>query len=248
MGHIGRYEVRSEIGRGGFGVVYAAHDPSMHRDVAIKMLTAITDRSMLARFRTEAGTTGNLRHNNIITVYDYGEHDGQPYLVMELLDGRSLLEVLRQPVPLALSAKVDILVQVADGLRYAHEHSVVHRDIKPSNIMLLQDGTAKILDFGIARFADRSGTQLTATGYLVGTLEYMAPEQFDGGQGDWLTDIFSFGAMGYELMSGQQPFRGATISRTLYLLANMDPAPLGDIVPGCPESLQTIFQTDHPIA
>jgi cyclophilin family peptidyl-prolyl cis-trans isomerase len=243
MNHIGRYEVRGEIGRGGFGVVYAAHDPAMHRDVAIKVLTVATDHALLARFQAEAGTTGNLRHKNIITVYDYGEHEGQPYLVMELLDGRSLLEILRNAAPVALSAKVDILVQVAEGLRYAHEHGVVHRDIKPSNIMLLQDGTAKILDFGIARFADRSGTQLTATGFIVGTLEYMAPDQFDGGQADCLTDIFSFGVVGYELISGRQPFRGETISRTIYLLSKIDPAPLGDIVPGCPEALQDVFQT-----
>lgn len=240
---VGRYEVLGEIGRGGFGVVYRAHDPVMHRNVAVKLLTALSDPALLARFRSEAGTTGNLRHKNIITVYDYGEHAGQPFLVMELLEGRSLQEVIRDGPPLSLFEKVSVLLQVAEGLRFAHEQGVVHRDVKPSNVMLLNDGGARILDFGIARFLDASRTRHTTPGFILGTIEYMSPDQLQGVDADPLTDIFSFGVTCYELLSGHQPFRADTVSRIMYLLATVDPAPLCQVVPGCPEGLQHIART-----
>jgi tetratricopeptide (TPR) repeat protein/predicted Ser/Thr protein kinase len=240
---VGRYEILGEIGRGGFGVVYRAHDPVMHRNVAVKLLTAVSDPALLARFRSEAGTTGNLRHKNIITVYDYGEHAGQPFLVMELLEGRSLQEVIRDGPPLSLFEKVRVLLQVAEGLRFAHEQGVVHRDVKPSNVMLLHDGSARILDFGIARFLDASRTRHTTPGFILGTIEYMSPDQLQGVDADPLTDIFSFGVTCYELLSGHQPFRADTVSRIMYLLANADPAPLCQVVPGCPEGLQHIART-----
>ena len=243
MDRIGRYEILGEIGRGGFGVVYSAHDPVMRRNVAVKVLTAVSDPALLARFRSEAGTTGNLRHKNIITVYDYGEHDGQPFLVMELLEGRSLQEVIRDGPPLSLFEKVSVLLQVAEGLRFAHEQGVVHRDVKPSNVMLLHDGSARILDFGIARFLDASRTRHTTPGFILGTIEYMSPDQLQGVDADPLTDIFSFGVTCYELLSGHQPFRADTVSRIMYLLANADPAPLCQVVPSCPEGLQHIART-----
>ena len=243
MEQIGRYEILGGIGRGGFGVVYRAHDPVMRRDVAIKVLTTFSDPALLARFRSEAGTTGNLRHKNIITVYDYGEHAGQPFLVMELLEGRSLQEVIRNGPPLSLFEKVNVLLQVAEGLRFAHERGVVHRDVKPSNVMLLNDGGAKILDFGIARFLDASRTRHTTPGFLLGTIEYMSPDQLQGVDADPLTDIFSFGVICYELLSGHQPFRADTVSRIMYLLATTDPAPLCQVVPGCPEALQNMVRT-----
>jgi tetratricopeptide (TPR) repeat protein/predicted Ser/Thr protein kinase len=243
MDRIGRYEILGEIGRGGFGVVYRAHDPVMRRNVAVKVLTAVSDPTLLARFRSEAGTTGNLRHKNIITVYDYGEHDGQPFLVMELLEGRSLQEVIRDGPPLSLFEKVSVLLQVAEGLRFAHEQGVVHRDVKPSNVMLLNDGGARILDFGIARFLDASRTRHTMPGFILGTIEYMSPDQLQGVDAGPLTDIFSFGVTCYELLSGRQPFRADTIGRTMHLLAAADPAPLGQVVPGCPEDLQHVVRT-----
>lgn len=243
MEQIGRYEIQCEIGRGGFGVVYRAHDPVMRRNVAVKVLTTGSDPALLARFRSEAGTTGNLRHQNIITVYDYGEHAGQPFLVMELLEGRSLQEVIRDGPPLSLFEKVNVLLQVAEGLRFAHDRGVVHRDVKPSNVMLLNDGGAKILDFGIARFLDASRTRHTTPGFMLGTIEYMAPDQLQGVDADQLTDIFSFGVICYELLSGHQPFRADTASRIIYLLATADPAPLCQVVPGCPETLQNIVRT-----
>ncbi len=243
MDRIGRYEILGEIGRGGFGVVYRAHDPVMRRNVAVKVLTAISDPTLLARFRSEAGTTGNLRHKNIITVYDYGEHAGQPFLVMELLEGRSLQEVIRDGPPLSLFEKVSVLLQVAEGLRFAHEQGVVHRDVKPSNVMLLNDGSARILDFGIARFLDANRTRHTMPGFILGTIEYMSPDQLHGVDAGPLTDIFSFGVTCYELLSGRQPFRADTIGRTMHLLAAADPAPLCQVVPGCPEDLQHVVRT-----
>ena len=243
MDRIGRYEILGEIGRGGFGVVYRAHDPVMRRNVAVKVLTAVSDPNLLARFRSEAGTTGNLRHKNIITVYDYGEHAGQPFLVMELLEGRSLQEVIRDGPPLSLFEKVSVLLQVAEGLRFAHEQGVVHRDVKPSNVMLLNDGGARILDFGIARFLDASRTRHTMAGFILGTIEYMSPDQLQGVDAGPLTDIFSFGVTCYELLSGRQPFRAETIGRTMHLLAAADPAPLGHVVPECPEGLQHVVRT-----
>jgi tetratricopeptide (TPR) repeat protein/predicted Ser/Thr protein kinase len=240
MDQIGRYKVLGEIGRGGFGVVYRAHDPVMRRNVAVKVLTAVSDPTLLARFRSEAGATGNLRHKNIITVYDYGECDGQPFLVMELLEGRTLQEVIRGGPPLSLFEKVSVLFQVAEGLRFAHEQGVVHRDVKPSNVMLLHDGCAKILDFGIARYLDSARSRHTTPGFILGTIEYMSPDQLQGVDADPLTDIFSFGVTAYELLSGHQPFRADTISRIMYLVATADPAPLCQLVPGCPQALQNI--------
>jgi serine/threonine-protein kinase len=235
MDQIGRYKVLGEIGRGGFGVVYRAHDPVMRRDVAVKVLTAVSDPTLLARFRSEAGATGNLWHKNIITVYDYGECDGQPFLVMELLEGRTLQEAIRGGPPLSLFEKVSVLFQVAEGLRFAHEQGVVHRDVKPSNVMLLHDGCAKILDFGIARYLDSARSRHTTPGFILGTIEYMSPDQLQGVDADPLTDIFSFGVTAYELLSGHQPFRADTISRIMYLVATADPAPLCQLVPGIAE-------------
>jgi predicted Ser/Thr protein kinase len=243
MDPIGRYEILGEIGRGGFGVVYRAQDPVMRRNVAIKVLTSVSDPALLARFRSEAGTTGNLRHKNIITVYDFGEHDGQPFLVMELLEGRSLQEAIKNGPPLSLFEKVSVMLQVAEGLRFAHERGVVHRDVKPSNVMLLNDGGAKILDFGIARFLDSTRTRHTMQGFIFGTIEYLSPDQLQGVDADPLTDIFSFGVICYELLSGNQPFRAETISRIMYLVATADPTPLSEVVPGCPEALQNVVRT-----
>ena len=240
MERIGRYEVTGEIGHGGMGTVYRGRDPAMRRDVAIKVLRVAGDAVMLARFRAEAGTTGNLRHKNIITVYDCGEIEGQPYLVMELLEGRTLESVIRDGPPLPLLEKTRILMEVAEGLRYAHANGVVHRDVKPANVMLLEGGGVKILDFGIARFMDQSRTRYTTAGSVVGTVAYMAPEQIDGGEADALTDIFSYGVMCYELVSGTRPFRGESVSSMIDMLTRVEPAPLCEVAPECPEKLQRI--------
>src|ERR1051325_11195026 len=206
---IARYEIQAELGHGAFGRVYRAYDPLMNRRVAIKVLIAEGDPDMLARFRSEAGTTASLKHKNIVTVHDFGEHEGQPYLVMELVEGDNLHKIIYGQDPLTLLDKLNILFQVAEGLSYAHDSKVIHRDIKPSNIMLLPDGTVKIMDFGIARVTTKDGTRRTQQGFLIGTISYMAPEQFTrGADPDALADIFAFGDVCYELFAGSHPFPG----------------------------------------
>ena len=160
VGQIGRYKVLGELGRGGFGRVYRAYDASMGRTVAIKVLTQ-RGKEVLARFRNEAQVAGNLRHENIVTVYEYGEHEGQPFLAMEYLEGEDLQHILSSRKPLTLLEKCDIMSQVAEGLSCAHRSKVVHRDVKPANIMVRPDGVVKIMDFGIARITqDRDASAL----------------------------------------------------------------------------------------
>jgi len=243
MEQIGRYEITGEIGHGGMGIVYRGRDPAMRRDVAIKVLTVTGDPVMMARFRVEAATTGNLRHKNIITVYDYGEVDGQPYLVMEFLEGHTLEQIIRQGPPLPLLEKTGVLMQVAEGLHCAHDKGVVHRDVKPSNVMLLDGSAVKILDFGIARLIDQNGTRHTTPGLVIGTVGYMAPEQIRTGQADALTDIFSFGVTCYELLTGVHPFRADSVAAMVYLITTVDPAPVIELAPECPEALQRIVHT-----
>src|SRR5580692_8841291 len=151
ISRLGRFEIQAEIGRGGFGQVFHALDPLMNRVVAVKVLTASEDIGSLNRFKNEAIAAGNLHHENIVTVYEFGQSGEVPFLVMEYLDGEDLLTVIRNKTPLSLYQKVRIMDQVADGLHCAHSNGVLHRDVKPANIMLLRDGGVKIMDFGIAR-------------------------------------------------------------------------------------------------
>src|SRR5689334_15678082 len=176
---IGGYEIYDKIGSGAFGEVYRGHDPEVNRPVAVKVLSALSDADNLARFRREAAAAGNLHHRNIVTIYDSGENEGVPFIVMELVDGRDLQKegAARQ---FSLLEKVEIMSQVAEGLHYAHINHIVHRDVKPANIMVLPDGSVKILDFGIARF-NQSTAHRTRTGHMVGTFLYMSPEQFQDG-------------------------------------------------------------------
>ena len=242
MEQIGRYLVRGEIGKGGFGAVYRAWDPVMRRDVAIKVLTSVNDPGMLARFRSEPATTGILKHKNIITVYDFGEHNSAPYLVMELIEGRSLREVIETGPRLSLPEKVGILGEIARGLLHAHQHGVIHRDVKPANIMLLAEGSVKVLDFGIARLANLDLTRQTSTGMMVGTPQYMAPEQFAGEDATALSDIFAYGVVCYELLSGEQPFRGPHVAAVAHLVTTKVPTPLRTLAPDFPEALESIVQ------
>src|SRR5580698_2841520 len=177
---IGEYEIRGEIGKGGFGKVYRGFDPTVGRLVAIKVLSSGGDASTLARFRTEATAAGNLNHKNIVTVFEFGEDQGTFFLVMEYLEGRDLQHVMPDAGSLKLVDKMNIMSQVAEGLQCAHQHGIVHRDVKPANIMLLADGTVKIMDFGIARLTHADSARLTQSGFLMGTLTYMAPELLNG--------------------------------------------------------------------
>ncbi len=245
MDQIGKYSIQEELGRGGFGTVYRAWDPEIRRSVAIKVINLHVgnDPATLARFRSEAATTANLHHRNIVTIYDSGEHDGQPWFAMEFLDGKTLRKAIEETPALELWEKVNILLQVAEGLHYAHDRGVVHRDIKPANVMLLNGGVVKVLDFGIARLTDPEMTQhMTATGLVQGTFGYLAPEQLEGAKGDPVSDIFSFGVVCYETLTGIQPFQANSLPHAVNLITNFDPAPVGRVVRNCPPRLQEIVQ------
>ena len=238
---IGKYEVVDVIGRGGMGVVYKAIDPAIGRYVAIKMTTGTLedDPEMLKRFNLEAQSVGKLQHPNIVTIHDLGVEDGHPYLVMELLDGESLETLVPNRPSLSLEEKLDIIVQVCNGVEYAHQHEVIHRDLKPANIVILKDGTAKVMDFGIARVGMR---KLTRPGQMVGSFEYMSPEQINGSNVDARSDIFSIGILLFQLLTGKVPFEGKDTGDML-LKTLHDPAPsLLGLLKNCPPRLDEIVQ------
>ena len=220
---IGRYQLLDVIGQGGMGIVYRAFDPAMNRSVAIKTLhrASAEDKNLVAMFRREARSTASLQHNNIVTVFSLEESDGLPYLVMDYLEGQSIAQMVSARQPIRLVEKIGLICQVCDGLQYAHQRPepVIHRDIKPANILVLRDGTAKIIDFGIARVA--SCETMTQTGQVRGSLPYMSPEQLGGTPLDSRTDIYSAGVTLFEFLTGEHPFKcpegdlQATIARIL---------------------------------
>ena len=234
-GNIGRYQVEAELGRGGSGTVYRAFDATVNRAVAVKVLRS-SDRQLVSRFRREAATSAHLAHKNIVSVYDFGEHEGSLYLVTELLEGKTLREVIASRQPAPLLEKLNWMTQVGSALAYAHANGVVHRDVKPANIFILPDGTVKLMDFGIAQM--RSDDE--ELGYVAGTLAYMAPEQLRGEGASPRSDIWSYGVVFYELLSGTNPFNDKDQSRTMYLIAEANPQPLQSVVPECPESLENV--------
>src|ERR1035438_8913031 len=222
---LGPYEIHSPIGAGGMGEVYRAHDTRLNRDVAVKILPATfsSDPERLQRFAQESRAAAALNHPNILSIFDIGEAQGAPYVVSELLEGETLRDRLRSGV-LPSRKAIDYARQVASGLAAAHEKGIVHRDLKPENIFITNDGRAKILDFGLAKFTrpelDNSGeapTQQIATdaGTVMGTFGYMAPEQVRGKSADARADIFAFGAILYEMLSGKRAFHGDGAGHTL---------------------------------
>ncbi|HSB14181.1 MAG TPA: protein kinase [Bryobacteraceae bacterium] len=240
--HIGRYEIQAELGRGGYGRVYRAYDPTVGRLVAIKVLTG-EGTDLLKRFRNEASAAGSLNHRNIVTIYDFGEHDGMPYIAMEFLAGDDLSQIIANRTPLTMLQKVNIMMQVAEGLYSAHRNGVVHRDVKPANIRLLPDGTVKILDFGIARLTrDSTSPRLTRQGDVIGTLLYMSPEQIMSADVDALSDIFAYGVTYYELLTGKHPFHAADAGAVLYKITSVDPEPIRNHTPECPEALEQVVR------
>lgn len=213
-GKIGKYDVLREIGRGGMGKVFAAVDPTIGRMVAIKQVTSVVsdDPDLLKRFYREAQSTGKLQHPNIVTLHDLGEQDGVPYLVMEYLEGESLERLIQERRPFTLAEKLNIIIQVCEGLAYAHQRQIIHRDVKPANIVVLNDGDVKIVDFGIAQFGNE---RFTRTGQVVGSLYYMSPEQLQDADIDSRSDIYSTGIVLYEFLTGSVPFRGKDPASTL---------------------------------
>jgi predicted Ser/Thr protein kinase len=228
---IGRYLITGRIGRGGMGMVYRAVDETLEREVAVKTLVGegTLERESRQRFEREAKAAAHLQHANIVTVYELGEDRGVPFIAMELLPGADLETLLRGGEEIPLAEKLDVVVQVCRGLAFAHQRGIVHRDIKPSNVRLLEDGTAKIMDFGIAKYGD---THLTKTGMMVGTVHYMSPEQVRGKPLDGRSDVFSVGVILYELLAGERPFRGEGATQVLYKIVHEEPPPLDLGAPG----------------
>ena len=223
--------------------MFRAYDPTVGRQVAIKTLTGAADPDLLRRFRNEAAAAGKLRHNNIVIIYDFGEHEGAPYLVMELLDGEDLERIISTERSLSLLQKLDIIAQAASGLHHAHAHGIVHRDVKPANIMLQHDGVVKIMDFGIALLSQLTAARITPKGSMIGTLPYMAPEQFQGSPSDSVTDIFAFGVTCYKLLTGMHPFHAEEMGGLMFNIVNKAPEPLRALSPECPEALeQTVLK------
>ena len=221
---VGKYEILGRLGSGAMGVVYHARDPLLERDVALKvMLPQIArDPEQKHRFEREARAVARMMHPNVVTVFDLGYHaDGSPYIAMEFLSGNDLFHMMRATPPLSLERKIAIVVSVLDGLAHAHKVGIVHRDIKPANVFLTEEGGVKIMDFGVARFAMGN---ITGTGMVVGTAEYMSPEQVRGEVVDGRSDLFSAGAMLYELARGSRPFHADGIMAIFYKITHEDPS------------------------
>ncbi len=220
---LGKYEVLARLGQGAMGVVYHAHDPLLDRDVALKVMLAqvAEDPEQKLRFEREARAVARMMHPNVVTVFDLGYHtDGAPYIAMELLRGHDLLYTMRNGPYLTLDRKLAIMLQVLEGLGHAHAAGIVHRDIKPANVFLPVEGMAKIMDFGVARFTMSS---VTNTGVVVGTADYMSPEQVSGLRVDGRSDLFSTGAMLCELLTGHRPFHGESLVTILFKITHEEP-------------------------
>ncbi len=244
LSHLGRYEIIGELGQGAMGIVYKAKDPIIDRMLAIKTINlgpglALDEKAEYeARFYQEAKAAGRLSHPNIITVFDVGKSGDVAYIAMEFLEGRELRDILDDTPLLPVNQVLNIAVQVALGLAFAHEHGIVHRDVKPSNIMVIHDWEVKITDFGIARMA--SSAVQTQSGMVLGSPKYMSPEQVLGKTLDQRSDIFSLGVVLYEMLTGQPPFFGETINAVMYQTINVLPPLPGTLNPEVPAMLNFI--------
>src|SRR5258708_15033282 len=220
------------------GAVWKAYGSVIRRFVARKLVPG-DGRAADAqdRFMREARAAGALQHPNIVTIYDLGESDSQLFIAMELVDGRDLSSLIALSEPLALERKLDIAIEVLQGLSYAHERGVIHRDVKPSNVRIASDGSVKIMDFGIARL---QSADVTGSGAIVGTPTYMAPEQITNGAITPATDIFAVGCLLYELIAYQKPFAGETVHGVLYQVLTTDPTPLRTLAPAIPAALERV--------
>src|ERR1043166_554285 len=237
---LGRYEIRSKIGEGGMGEVYLARDTQLGRDVALKVLPSSysDDKERLHRFEQEACAASALNHPNILSIFDVGAHDGSPYVVSELLEGQTLRQRM-SGTTLPQRKTIDYALQLAHGLAAAHEKGIIHRDLKPDNLFITHDGRVKILDFGLAKLTGAGDTQLSQTsiptrrvdtdpGKVMGTVGYMSPEQVKGRAVDHRSDIFSFGAILYEMLSGRRAFRGESAAETMSAILKEDPPDLSE--------------------
>ncbi len=239
---IGRYEVLDEIGQGAMGTVYRARDPLIERTVAIKTVSLSELRQEGAdaesRFLREAQSAGRLSHPNIVTIYDVGEADGLAYIAMEYLSGATLRDLMNKgPIPLDLA--LDTATQMAEALAFAHEHGVIHRDIKPANVVITgRRGRVKLTDFGIAHLVNSDRTQ---TGQMLGSPRYMSPEQAMGREIDGRSDIFSLGAVLYEMLTGHYAFDGASLPAIVYRVINETSVPAASLRPNLPAGLSSLL-------
>ena len=252
---LGHYEVISPLGKGGMGEVYLAEDVRLGRRVALKVLPAASadDPDSLARFIREARAASALNHPNIITIHDIGDAAGTHFIAYEFVDGRTLGDVARS-APLDAATAIDIGIQVASALAEAHRAGIVHRDLKPDNVMIRATGLVKLLDFGIARLARPAQSDITSAtampgqtvgGMLIGTPQYMSPEQARGLEVDSRTDIFSFGALLYELLSGTTPFAGGTATDIIVAVLTREPPPLKGVPPAVGDIVSRALKKDR---
>jgi len=252
---VSHYRIVEKLGGGGMGVVYGAEDPRLGRQVALKFLPegSSRDQAALQRFLRDARAASALNHPNICTVHDIGEHEGRPFIVMELVRGELLGECISGR-PFSTDRLLDLGMQIADALRAAHSEGIVHRDIKPSNIIVTNEGNVKVLDFGLAKLVRPSGgagsegptvgaeeKDLTASGAAVGTVSYMSPEQVRAEDVDFRTDIFSLGTVLYEMATGRRAFPGSTAGIVFEAILNRAPVSPSELRPGLPEEVERII-------
>ncbi len=224
---LGKYEIRRQLGRGAMGIVYEGYDPFIQRTVALKTIRKeVLDQGeaqdMLARFQREAQAGGRLSHPNIVAIHDYGEDQETAYIAMEFIQGKELKALFTENARFAMADVLNIMSQLLSALDYSHRNGVVHRDIKPANIIVMADGQVKIADFGIARL---ESSNLTQTGSVLGTPNYMSPEQFMGQHVDGRSDLFSAGVILYQLLTGEKPFVGESTTTIMYQVLNNTPNP-----------------------
>ena len=232
-----RYELGSVVGSGGMSVVYSATDTLLGREVAVKMLRSelARDANFRERFRREAQNAGRLNHPAIVAIYDTGEtlHDGQstPYIVMELVKGRNLKDIVADGGPLSPDEAATTLIPVCEALQVSHDAGIVHRDIKPANVMITNTGVVKIMDFGIARALDDVTSHMTQTSAVIGTAQYLSPEQARGKPVDGRSDLYALGCLMYDIMVGHPPFDGDTPFAVAYQHVQEDPTPPSEFIP-----------------
>jgi tetratricopeptide (TPR) repeat protein len=241
LDRIGKYRVVGKIGKGAMGEVYKAHDPLLNRYVALKTIAPAlaADPEFKSRFQREAQSAAKLNHPNIITVYDFGEEQGLTYMVMELLEGVDLKEAIRARSLGHLGHKLEVMEQIVEGLAFAHARGVVHRDLKPGNIHLQPSGHVKILDFGLARLG---ASEMTKTGTVMGTPHYMSPEQVRGQKADARSDVFSLGAVFYEILCQHRPFEADSVHGVLFQILEQEPEPMRKWEPEVPAALVTLVE------
>ncbi len=251
---IGRYRIRSAIGKGGMGEVFLAEDTELERLIALKILPKdlANDTERMRRFVQEAKSASALNHPNIITIYEIGKTDNTHFIATEYIEGETLHNRLKSD-PMSIKTVLDVAIQVASALDAAHRAGIVHRDIKPENVMIRPDGVVKILDFGIAKLIEKRPDKIdeeaataikagTSAGMIIGTASYMSPEQARGKQIDARSDIFSFGIVLYEMIAGKQPFEGESAIDTISSIIHKEPVPLNQITSDIPPQLQHIVE------